>query len=286
MVTAERRKPNLIHRGIPHQPGTPILDVSRVSVRYNGRYALEDVSFQLSSGDRVAVVGPNGAGKSTLFKVIAGVLEPNSGTVQVYGGGPGAHICIAYVPQRTQVDWDFPVSVADVVMMGRIGKIGLFGWPKTKDWDFVRQSLQVVGLADLVHRQISELSGGQQQRMFIARALVQEAELMLMDEPLTGLDLTSQEIIFQSLEELGKRGVTVLVAMHDLKSAAEQFDLAMLLNRRLLGFGKPEEIFTPEHLVEAYGDHLHIVHTGEQILALSDTCCDKGDQPALKGVKG
>jgi manganese/iron transport system ATP-binding protein len=280
MVTLNRRRPNIIHRGIPHRPDAPILDVSGVSVRYNGNFALEDISFQLSSGVRVAVVGPNGAGKSTLFKVIAGVLEPNTGRVQVSGGGPGSHICIAYVPQRTNVDWDFPVSVSDVVMMGRIGRMGLFGWPKTEDWDLVHQSLEVVGMADLAHRQISELSGGQQQRMFIARALVQEAELMLMDEPLTGLDLTSQEIIFQSLEELGKRGVTVLVAMHDLKTAAQQFDLAMLLNRRLLGIGKPEEIFTPEHLVKAYGDHLHIVNTGEQILALSDTCCEEGDQPA------
>lgn len=286
MEITGNHKSNLFHRGIPHQPGTPILDVSQVSVRFNGRYALEDISFQLNSGARVAVVGPNGAGKSTLFKVIAGVLEPNAGTVQVFGGGPGSHICIAYVPQRTQVDWDFPVSVADVVMMGRIGKMGLFGWPKTKDWDFVRQSLQVVGLADLAHRQISELSGGQQQRMFIARALVQEAELMLMDEPLTGLDLTSQEIIFQSLEELGKRGVTVLVAMHDLKMAAEQFDLAMLLNHRLLGLGKPDEIFTSEHLVKAYGDHLHIVQAGEQLLALSDTCCEEGEQIVMKGGKG
>jgi manganese/iron transport system ATP-binding protein len=189
-------------RGVAHQVGAPILEVSDVTVRYDGRLALEEVSFQLTPGERMAVVGPNGAGKSTLFKVIAGVLQPTTGKVSVYGHGPGGHICIAYVPQRSQVDWSFPVNVADVVMMGRIGKLGPLRWPKARDWAYVRQCLEVVGVADLADRQISELSGGQQQRMFIARALAQEAELMLMDEPLTGLDLTSQEDTFHILDEL------------------------------------------------------------------------------------
>ncbi|HJW91313.1 MAG TPA: metal ABC transporter ATP-binding protein [Anaerolineales bacterium] len=275
-VMQHLKKANWLQRHAPHQPGTPILDVSRVSVRYNGQEVLEEVSFQLRPGQRVAVVGPNGAGKSTLFKVIAGVLAPSAGQVQVFGGGPGGHICIAYLPQRSHVDWDFPVSVADVVMMGRIGKMGPLRWPRPRDWQLVHQSLELVGLGQLATRQIGELSGGQQQRMFIARALAQEAELMLMDEPFTGLDVPSQEDIFNNLDRLGQRGVTVLVAMHDLKLAAERFERVMLLNHALLGFGEPQEIFTPERLISAYGGHLHLIGKGEALLALGDTCCDEG----------
>jgi manganese/iron transport system ATP-binding protein len=273
------RRPNFIAGHAEHEPGSPILEVSGVTARYNGRVALEEISFRLESGARVAVVGPNGAGKSTLFKIIAGVMHPSSGKVQVAGAGPGGHICIGYLPQRNQVDWQFPVSVADVVMMGRISKLGPLRWPTRKDWDLVRQSLRVVGLQDLTDRQIGELSGGQQQRMFIARALAQEAELMLMDEPLAGLDLTSQNDIFNIVDSLHDRGVTVLLAMHDLKMAAERFDQVMLLNRRLVGFGHPSRIFTAEQLVAAYGDHLRLVEVGEQVLALSDTCCDEGVTP-------
>ena len=263
-------------RYVPHEAGSPVLEVSEVTVYYNGTLALDGVSFRLSSGEQVAVVGPNGAGKSTLFKVIAGVLHPSGGAVKVYGHRPGGHICIAYVPQRSQVDWAFPVTVADVVMMGRIGKLGLLRWPRARDWDYVRQCLQVVDIADLADRQIGELSGGQQQRVFIARALAQEAELMLMDEPLTGLDVASQEDIFRILGELRRRGVTVLVATHDLTQAAERFDRVMLLNRRLLGLGRPEEVFTPEKLVQAYGGHMRLVQTDEGLMVLNDTCCQGG----------
>lgn len=261
-----------------HQAGTPILETSHLSVRYETGLALDDLSFHLHTGERVAVVGPNGAGKSTLFKVVSGVLNPTSGEVNVYGHGPDGHICIAYLPQRSQVDWSFPVNVADVVMMGRIGKLGPLRWPKKRDWDFVNQCLEDVGLTELAGRQISELSGGQQQRMFIARALAQEAELMLMDEPLNGLDIKSQEIIFDILEELHKRSVTVMIATHDLNQAADNFDRILLLNHRLVGFGLPEEVLTPERLLDAYGGHLRLVQSEDQILALGDTCCDEGDQ--------
>ena len=266
----------LVRRHVVHEVGAPILEAVGLSVRYNGRLALEEVSFDLVTGERVAVVGPNGAGKSTLFKVIAGVLSPSAGEVKVAGHCPGSHICIAYVPQRSEVDWTFPVTVADVVMMGRAGRIGLLRRPGGGDWAYVRQCLAVVGMADLAGRQIGELSGGQQQRMFIARALAQEAALMLMDEPLTGLDVPAQEDIFRILDELRERGVTVMVATHDLNLAAERFDRVMLLNGRLLGFGHPGEVFTAEQLQEAYGGHLRLVETGAGVLALSDTCCDGG----------
>ncbi len=269
-------KARWVYRHVQHQPGTAILEARHLSVGYDGRFALEDVSFQVNSGQRIAVVGPNGAGKSTLFKVIAGILPATNGEVSIFGGGPGGHLCVAYVPQRSQVDWDFPVNVADVVMMGRIGKLGLLRWPSSRDWDFVQHALEIVGLRDLAGRQIAELSGGQQQRMFIARALAQEAELMLMDEPLTGLDVPSQESIFAVLEGLKLRNVTVLIAMHDLRMAGERFEQVMLLNRKLVGLGKPEEVFTPERLVAAYGDHLSLVGTEDALLAVSATCCDEG----------
>ncbi|MGD2157450.1 MAG: metal ABC transporter ATP-binding protein [Anaerolineales bacterium] len=258
----------------PHEPGAPILRAAGLSVRYESGFGLEDVSFELKVGERLAVVGPNGAGKSTLFKVIAGVLTPTQGQVHVYGHEPGGHICIAYIPQRSQVDWNFPVSVDEVVMMGRIGKMGLFRQPRAVDWEIVRRALHVVGLSHLSKRQISELSGGQQQRMFIARALAQEAELMLMDEPFSGLDLKTQESIFPILDQLRQQEVTVLVALHDLKMASEQFDRLMLINRRLLGMGTPESVLSPDNLISAYGDHLHLVNTETGMLALGDTCCD------------
>ena len=137
---------------IEHHDDQPILDVSRLSVRYNGRHALENVTFHLHAGERVAVVGPNGAGKSTLFKVVAGVLTPNTGEVKIYGSIPRGHVCIAYIPQRSQVDWDFPVNVADVVMMGRIAKLGPLGWPKKRDWELVRESLRIVELDSLAKK--------------------------------------------------------------------------------------------------------------------------------------
>lgn len=258
-----------------HQDDQPILDVHKISARYNGRFALEDITFHLHVGERVAVVGPNGAGKSTLFKVVAGVLQPAGGEVNIYGSTPHGHVCIAYIPQRSQVDWNFPVSVADVVMMGRIAKLGLLGWPKKRDWELVNNALEIVNLTDLSKRQIGELSGGQQQRMFIARALAQEAELMLMDEPLGGLDTPSQEGILALLDELKGQNVTVMVATHDLEQAAEYFDRIMLLNRRLIGLGTADDVLQTEKLVQAYGGRLRSAN-GENVLTVDD-CCDDGD---------
>jgi manganese/iron transport system ATP-binding protein len=257
----------------PHQSDVPILRAEELSLRYQSGPALENISFELKTGERLAVVGPNGAGKSTLLKIIAGVLTPSEGRVQIFGNDPGVHICIAYVPQRNQVDWSFPVTVADVVMMGRVGQLGLFRNPKTRDWDLVDSALEVVRMTHLAKRQISQLSGGQQQRMFIARALAQEAELMLMDEPLTGLDVNSQEEVFGILDRLQQQNVTILVSLHDLKMAAERFDRVMLLNHRMLGLGIPDDVLTPENLVPAYGGHLTLVPTEGGALALGDTCC-------------
>ncbi len=265
---------HLLRQRQPHQVDAPILRAQNISVRYGSGAALENANFELLVGERLAVVGPNGAGKSTLLKVIAGVLQPTNGHLQVFGSEPGSHICIAYVPQRNLVDWNFPVTVADVVMMGRVGQLGLFRNPKARDWELAHQALQVVRMDHLARRQINQLSGGQQQRMFIARALAQEAELMLMDEPLTGLDLNSQDEVFGILDELKKQAVTVVISLHDLKMAAQRFDRVMLLNKQMMGIGTPQEVLIPEKLVAAYGGHLHLVPTEDGILALGDTCCD------------
>ncbi len=257
-----------------HQSNQPILEVQNLSVRYDGRFALEDVSFHLHAGERVAVVGPNGAGKSTLFKVVAGVLAPTSGTVTVSGSRPTSHVCIGYVPQRSHVDWNFPVSVADVVMMGRSAVMGAFRWPTKRDWNHVTDALDTVEISDLAKRQISELSGGQQQRMFIARALAQQAELMLMDEPLTGLDIPAQEGILNLLDKLQKQNVTVMVATHDLDQAEKHFDRVMLLNHKLLGFGESKDVLKPEKLIQAYGNRMRLVDANGNLITVDDTCCN------------
>ncbi len=278
---------HITHRGVTHNLETPTLELREVSVAYaagaqgvttnrSSQYALQNVTFQVEGGERIAVVGPNGAGKSTLFKLIVGTLQPSQGQVNIFGQGPGGHICIAYVPQRSQIDWSFPVTVEDVVMMGRVGQIGFFHWPKRRDWALVRQALARVNATHLAKKQIGELSGGQQQRVFIARALAQEAELLLLDEPLTGLDVPSQEAIFEVLDGLRPDGVTILVATHDLNMAAERFDRVMLLNRQVVGYGPATAVLTPDNLLKAYGGHMHRLDHGE--LLFTDTCCD-GHEP-------
>ena len=260
---------------IHHQPNQPILDVQHITVRYNGHVAIEDITFHLHEGERVAVVGPNGAGKSTLFKVVSGVLQPASGEVNIFGSRPRGHICIAYIPQRSQVDWNFPVSVADVVMMGRSAKLGPLNWPHKGDWEHVQRALETVELSDLAARQIGQLSGGQQQRMFIARALAQEAELMLMDEPLSGLDTPAQEGLLNLLDTLRDQKVTIMVATHDLDQAARHFDRIMLLNHRMIAFDLPQNVLQTDTLLQAYGGRLKI-EAGETMLV--DDCSPPDQQ--------
>jgi manganese/iron transport system ATP-binding protein len=260
-------------KGVKHKSAAPTLQLNDVSVIYTSgagagvtsrglrniasQYALQDITFQVDSGQLVAVVGPNGAGKSTLFKLIVGTIRPSAGTVHVFGQGPMGHTCIAYVPQRSQIDWSFPVTVQDVVMMGRVGQVGLFRWPRQRDRQIVGASLERVNAVHLSRKQIGELSGGQQQRIFIARALAQEAELLLMDEPLSGLDAPSRSAIFRILDTLRAEGVTVMMATHDLDLAAERFDQIMLLNRHVIAYGTPSTVLQTANLLQAYGGHEH-----------------------------
>jgi ABC-type Mn2+/Zn2+ transport system ATPase subunit len=256
---------------IKHEPNQPVLDVRQLSVKFENHVALVDVTFHLHAGERVAVVGPNGAGKSTLFKVVAGVLSPTSGEVKVFGSVSGKHICIAYIPQRSQVDWHFPVSVADVVMMGRSAKMKPFTLPGKHNQAIVKHALETVGMQELASRQISQLSGGQQQRMFIARALAQEAELMLMDEPLAGLDDPAQESLLLLMKKLQEEKVTIMTATH-------YFDRILLLNRRLIGFGSSREVLSPENLKVAYGGRLRFMDEEQSVIAMDNSCCDGGDE--------
>ena len=253
--------PLMTRRIPPHDAALPAVELENVTVRYGQTVALDQVSFRLNRGDRVAVVGPNGAGKSTLFHAIAGVVRPDQGQVRIYGSVPGGHICVGYVPQRKAIDWNFPVTVTDVVM------------PARHDREAVRAALAEVGMSAYANRQIGELSGGQQQRVFLARALAQEAELLLMDEPLTGLDMPSQEAILTIIDRLHTHGITVMVASHDLNQAGEQFPLLLLLNHRLVAYGPPSRVLTTENLMAAYGGQVHVVHTTEGDLLLTDTCC-------------
>ena len=272
--------PGMIHPAA-HAQNRPSVELEGVSVQYGAVTALADVTFALQQGEDLAIVGPNGAGKSTLFNVITGIIQPSMGKVNLYGSGPQGHICVGYVPQRNRIDWRFPVTVTDVVMMGRTRKIGLFRRAQRQDRAQVQAALAQVGMSALAGRQIGELSGGQQQRVFLARALAQEAELLLLDEPLTGLDLPSQEAILEILRQLRRLGITIMVATHDLNQAAAYFSKVMLLNRRLIAFGPPAEVLTTARLSQAYGGQLHVVHSGAESIILADSCCGDGSAPAF-----
>jgi ABC-type Mn2+/Zn2+ transport system ATPase subunit len=218
----------------------------------------------------VAVVGPNGAGKSTLFKALVGLLPLQQGRILIHGRPLGSHKdCVAYVPQRGEVDWRFPVTVADVVMMGRFGRQGLLGRADHADRAAVAAALAHMGISDLAARPIGELSGGQQQRVFLARALAQEPHILLMDEPFTGVDITTQEAVLRLLDDLRSEGLTVLVSTHDLNLAMQRFDLALLLNRGLVAYGPPQAVLTPEHIRAAFGGQALLLGP----LVVVDECC-------------
>ena len=260
-----------------HLADAPAVAVSGLSVTLGGRSALTGVTFELAAGKQLAVVGPNGAGKTTLLRALAGLVPPSNGQVRVHGHGPCGHICIAYVPQKTGIDWRFPVTVYDVVMMGRIQRIGPFRRAGANDRRIVQEALAAVELTDLARRQIEELSGGQQQRMFLARALAQEADLVLLDEPLAGLDLHSRNEVLERIAGLRDRDVSVIVALHDLGIAASSFDEVLLLNRRMIGHGPADAVFSETNLRDAYGSCLHVAEGESGSFVVHDTACTGGD---------
>lgn len=253
------------------------LTLTNISAEYsNGKRALENVSFTIPQGERAAIVGPNGAGKSTLFKVIVGLMPHLTGDVRVHGHSHHAGDCpsIGYVPQRESVDWNFPVTVLDVALMGRVKEIGWFRFAGQKDKAEAQAALEQVGLADLASRHISALSGGQQQRVFIARALTQRADVLLLDEPFSGVDVEAQAAIFEVLDTLRSQKVTVLISTHDLETATTRFDRLLLLNRRLYADGPAQSVLTSERLAAAYGGKLTFWQNGQPVTVSADDCCD------------
>ncbi len=234
----------------------PSLLVENLSVTYNnGHKALDNASFSIPGESITALVGINGSGKSTLFKAIMGFVKSSEGKIEVLGGSVKDALkesLVAYVPQNEEIDWDFPVLVKDVVMMGRYGHMGILKMPKQKDHDIVKDSLKKVGMSELEHRQISELSGGQRKRVFLARALAQQSRIILMDEPFTGIDVNTEEEIMALLCQLKSQGKVMLISTHNLGSVPEFCDRTILLNRRVLAEGNTSEVFTQENLTNAF----------------------------------
>lgn len=232
----------------------PALEINQLTVNYGKTPVLWDITLDVPQGVMVGVIGPNGAGKSTLIKTIMGLVRPLSGQAN-FLGKPLSSVRqqVAYVPQRESVDWEFPVTVRDLVLMGRYGKLGLFKGPREADYKAVDHYLERVGMINYADRQINQLSGGQQQRIFIARALLQEADVYFLDEPFAGIDMASEMVIVQLLQQLRSKGKTVFVVHHDLNSVEKYFDWSILLNLRLIACGPVNESFTSENLLKAYG---------------------------------
>jgi manganese/zinc/iron transport system ATP- binding protein len=238
----------------------PALEIRDLSVRYDQAPVLTDVTFTLAPGRITGILGPNGAGKSTLLKAALGLLKPDAGEIRFFGEPLArARGRVVYVPQRSAVDWDFPVTVADVVLMGRYGRLGLLGRPSREDREAAQAAMAQLGILELASRQISELSGGQQQRTFLARALAQGGELILMDEPFVGVDARTEEAIVALLHQLRDAGRTALIVNHDLQTARRYFDDLLLLNRRVFAHGPSAEVFTPEALSACYGGRLAVL---------------------------
>ncbi|HEV7224025.1 MAG TPA: metal ABC transporter ATP-binding protein [Pirellulales bacterium] len=249
-------------------PAAPVLDVHDVTVAYHRRPVLWDVDLTIQEPSLIGIVGPNGAGKSTLIKAILGLVPLASGRVTAFGQPVDRQRRrIGYVPQRESVDWDFPVSVLDVVLMGTYGQLGWFRRPGRRQRACALECLEHVGLADLARQQIGQLSGGQQQRTFLARALAQQADLYFMDEPMAGVDAATEQVIFSLLRELREQGKTVLVVHHDLRTVPEYYEQVVLLNMRLVASGPTETTFTRANLQKTYGGRLDILDDAADALA-------------------
>ena len=244
-----------------------VIELENVTVRYQELVALEDVSLKVSPGEFLALIGPNGSGKTTLIKAILGLVTPAAGTVRLFGKLPqklnGEWRRVGYVPQIAQIDPRFPIRVFDVVLMGRYGQLGLIRRPGRRDREAAWRALERVGMEDLAQRSIGRLSGGQRQRVFVARALATEPELLLLDEPTTGVDVGTTEGLFDLLVELHRQGITILVASHDVGVVAQHVNQVACLNRRLVAHGRPQEVLSGEVLECMYGPQAALVGHGE-----------------------
>jgi ABC-type Mn2+/Zn2+ transport system ATPase subunit len=266
-MTEPMTEPTTAATTAPTTAHPPAVALEAVAAGYGETIALRDVSFELEPGGLLAIVGPNGAGKSTLLKVIAGLLTPWRGRVEVFGSPPARQARrIAYVPQAELVDWRFPVTATDVVMMGRFPRLGLARLPGAADHQAVEASLERVGMADLRRRQIGALSGGQRRRVFLARALASEAALFLLDEPVTGIDAATQDAIMEVLQAQAASGCTVIATTHDLACAAECFRRVIAINRTIVADGPASIALDPEVLASAYSGHLLVLGGGRVLI--------------------
>lgn len=238
----------------------PALEIHELTVAFDRKPVLWSVDLVIPQGQLVGIIGPNGAGKSTLIKAVMGILPLSSGYVKLFDRDiEDVREKVSYVPQRESVDWDFPASVLDVVLMGRYAKLGLFKRPRKADREVAMDCLRKVGMDSYAHRQISQLSGGQQQRTFLARALAQQADIYFMDEPFSGVDAATEKTIIGLLRSMTQSGKTVMVVHHDLHSVSQYFDWVIMLNTRLVAVGPTSTTFTEKNLHETYGGKLTIL---------------------------
>lgn len=238
-----------------NQPNMPALEVNNLTVYYRDVCVLSDITMSISQGQMVGIIGPNGAGKTTLLKALLGIVPVTSGTVSIVGDRGAARKNIGYVPQQSTVDWDFPLTVFDMVLMGCYGRLGWFRRPTQEDRIKTKELIAFVGLQDAMHNPISTLSGGQRQRAFIARALLQDAQVYFLDEPFAGVDIVTEKIIIDIFKQLCAEGKTVIVVHHDLITAPFYFTWALLLHKKVIANGPIREVLTPENVARMYGLH-------------------------------
>ena len=245
----------------------PVLEIHDLTVSYSKRPVLWNIDLTIPKGVLAGIIGPNGAGKSTLIKTAMGLIPKASGYVKLFDEDlENVRKKVSYVPQRESVDWDFPASALDVVLMGRYGHVGIFKSLREADKEVAMECLRKVGMEAFAHRQISQLSGGQQQRVFLARALAQDADLYFMDEPFASVDASTEKTIIALLKEMTAKGKTIIVVHHDLNSADEYFDWILLLNTRLIASGPTQKVFTKELLQKTYGGKLNILSSVGDLL--------------------
>lgn len=255
------------------------LEFRNVSVSYDGVNAVEDLSFEIPAGRLVAVIGPNGAGKSTLFKALVSLLPLKSGDIRIHGESLGQHLdCVAYIPQRAEIDWHFPITVEGMVLMGRYGRLGWLRPFTGQDHQAVDRAISQMGIEDLRKKRLDELSGGQQQRVFLARAIAQEPHILVMDEPFNGVDINTQEATLAVLNTLSRNNVTVIISTHDLNLAHGHFDTVLLLNKKLIAYGPPDKVLRAEYISKAFGSRA-VALDGSFLV---DECCAPDHQGGLK----
>lgn len=266
-MTALRTRATAAPPGASPPATVAALDVDDLTVSYGHKPVLRNVSLRVPAGKVVAVVGPNGAGKSTLLKAVLRLVPSDTGVIRVFGRPIDEARCnVAYVPQTDSTDWDFPVTVREVVLMGRYGKLGLFGRLRRRDHEIAAECLETVAMSELAERHIRQLSGGQQQRVFLARALAQEAEVLLLDEPFAGVDAATQEVLFDLMDRFSARGKTLLVVNHNLQ-VLDRFHLVILLNQKVVAFGPPAEVVNEVNLRRTYGGRMAFLDEAERQLA-------------------